>query len=339
MNYVGIDVHKKQWQISIVDEGGVERANYSLTGSWDEMAAAVEKIPDPKQIGFEVTNGAEWIYDHLRSSAVSVQAAHPKRLKIICESMKKNDKNDAHHLANLLRTGMFPATYIPEREFRAWRRLITNRERLVSDRTQIKNRIRALLKTHAIPSPKSLWTQKGLAWLKAFRFEDPSDNLLLTVQLSLLEAFDQNILRVEEELLKFSEKSAKTAVLETIPGVGIRTAEAVVAYVGRADRFPNARKASSYFGLVPRQDASAGKNHLGRITREGPALVRKLLVEAAWRSIKRDKGLRDFYRRIFRNDLQRKKKAAVATANKLLRAMVSMLKTGECWRREEKEVA
>jgi transposase len=71
------------------------------------------------------------------------------------------------------------------------------------------------------------------------------------------------------------------------PGAGIRTAEAVVAYVDDINRFAKATRLGTYFGLVPCQDASASVNRLGHITREGPATVRKMPCEAAWQAIHR----------------------------------------------------
>ncbi len=83
---------------------------------------------------------------------------------------------------------------------------------------------------------------------------------------------------------------------------------------------------------VPKQDASGRSNRLGHITREGPSVVRSLLVEAAWQGIRRCPQIREVYERIMRDDKQRKKIALVATAHYLLRAMLAMLQTGEVWR-------
>jgi transposase len=121
-------------------------------------------------------------------------------------------------------------------------------------------------------------------------------------------------------------------VLRTIPGVGIRTAEAFLAYGDDPKRFQRTKAIGRYFGLVPSQDASAGMNRLGRITKEGPGTVRKVLVEAAWQGIRRSPTIRAFYERVRQGRDERKKKALVATAHYLARVMLSMLRTGECWR-------
>lgn len=94
----------------------------------------------------------------------------------------------------------------------------------------------------------------------------------------------------------------------------------------------------AYFGLVPCQDASADVNRLGHITRQGPATVRKLLVEAAWQGIRHSATLRGYYLRIGQNKPTRRRIALVATAHHLLRVMHAMLKSGEVWRETDQEV-
>jgi transposase len=87
----------------------------------------------------------------------------------------------------------------------------------------------------------------------------------------------------------------------------------------------------SYFGLVPLQDASADKNRLGHITKQGPATVRRLVTEAAWQGIRRSPEVRAFFERVQRDDPQRKKIAIVATAHYLVRVMLAMLRDGRGW--------
>jgi transposase len=123
-------------------------------------------------------------------------------------------------------------------------------------------------------------------------------------------------------------------LLRSIPGVGVRTAEAVTAFVDDPHRFRDAKAVGAYFGLVPRQDQSGDKNRLGRITREGAPVVRRLVAEAAWQAQRRSPTVRAYFERAQRDDPQRKKIALVATAHYLVRVMWAMLKRGTFW--EEK---
>jgi transposase len=118
----------------------------------------------------------------------------------------------------------------------------------------------------------------------------------------------------------------------TITGVGIRTAEAVMAYIDNPQRFSPIKAVGRYFGLVPSQDVSAQSNRLGYMTGEGPSVVRHYVVEEAWQGIRRSVRPRAVYERVRRAGPARKKTALVATTDYLLRAMLTMLRTGEAWR-------
>lgn len=113
--------------------------------------------------------------------------------------------------------------------------------------------------------------------------------------------------RVEGVLERIAAKHPGVALLQTIPGVGIRTAEAFVAYVDDVRRFASVKRASCYFGLVPCQDASGPVNRLGHITKDGPATVRKLLCEAGWQAVRRSPTVRAFFERVVRGDADRRK--------------------------------
>jgi transposase len=127
--------------------------------------------------------------------------------------------------------------------------------------------------------------------------------------------------------------------LRSIPGVGLRTAEALVAFLDDPHRFANSKKIGAYFGLIPSQDQSGDTNRLGHITKEGSAAVRHLLVEAVWQATRRSPTVRAYFDRIRRDDPDRKKIAVIATAHYLARVMWSMLKHGTLWRESDKSQA
>lgn len=111
----------------------------------------------------------------------------------------------------------------------------------------------------------------------------------------------------------------------SIPGIGPRTSEALIAWIDQPQRFYKKGSLANYFGLTPSQDSSAGKARFGRITKQGPSLIRKLLVEATWQVIRRVDSVRDFFIRIQRNHKNRRKIAVVATVHHLLKIMHAML--------------
>jgi transposase len=257
-------------------------------------------------------------------------------LRLIFRSKNKNDRNDAERLAKLLYLGEAPTVHVPSLEVRTWRELINCRSQVIAKRTRAKNTVRALLRSAGITPPKQpgLWTKKGLAWLRQLDLPTPSQQLRRDLLLEEIETLLRQVRRIEHQLNHQAQHTPAVAQLRSIPGVGIRTAEAVAAFVDDPHRFRNAKAVGRYFGLVPCQDQSGDKNRLGHITREGAPVVRQLVAEAAWQALRRSPTVRAYFERVERGDPQRKKIALVATAHHLVRVMWAMLKRGTLW--EEK---
>jgi transposase len=214
--------------------------------------------------------------------------------------------------------------------------LIEHRRRVVDKRTAVKNALRAQLRALGIKAPprRSLWSVRGLEWLKGQVLPTRLDEIKRAGLLAELATLDTQVDIVEAELDRIGKNDWRVILLRTIPGVGPRTAEAVSAYIDRPERFGRIKAIGKYFGVIPCQDQSAGKNRLGHITREGPATVRKLITEAAWRSVRCSPLMRAFYDKVVGGQKQRKAIGLVAAAHKLLRIMLAMLRSREAWREE-----
>ncbi len=151
-----------------------------------------------------------------------------------------------------------------------------------------------------------------------------------------IETLSVQLRRVEKELARFSKDNVSVWQLQSIPGVGPRTAEAVVAFLDDPHRFSHSKRVGAYFGLVPSQDQSGDRNRMGHITREGPAVVRHFLAEATWQAVRRSPTVRAYFERIAHGDKDRRKTAIVATAHYLVRVMWAMLKHGTLWKETAK---
>jgi transposase len=286
---------------------------------------------------YEASCGYGHLHDRLARFAQRIVVAHPGHLRLIYRSKQKNDRLDAGKLAKLLYLDMVPQVYVPSTEVRSWRTMIEFRQKLVAKRTAAKNQIRAILRSYGLTAIKNLWTEKGLAWLKSLNELNNFAALQRDMLLEELSELKQKIARIEKELAKVAARHPAVNLLMTIPGIGPRTAEAFVAYVDNVNRFSRTIQLGNYFGLVPCQDASANRNHLGHITCEGPATVRKLLCESAWQAIRHSPKIRAWFDRITGNDPDRRKIALVAVARKLAVVMGAMMRSGEVWRDQEPE--
>ena len=147
--------------------------------------------------------------------------------------------------------------------------------------------------------------------------------------LEKLELLEAQLKRVTGLLDSYLNSKAEGSLLMSIPGVGPRTTEAVLAYTDDARRFGNYKQYCSYFGVTPKLDESGSCRRLGHISKRGPSVVRWVLCESSWVAIRKSKGLREFYERVMSGQNGRKKIAIVAVARKLLSIMRAMLLTGE----------
>lgn len=333
MHYVGLDVHAKRSSLCILNGDGKVVKQETVHGAWPAAVGRLRAAETPLSVCYEAGCGYGPLHDALSPLAAHVAVAHPGAVRLIFKSKKKHDRVDAKKLATLLFLGQVPRVHVPSVDVRQWRKLIELRQSLLAGRAAEKNRVRAVLRNHAVAVPKrpGLWTRKGAAWLASVELP-AAERLAVDLAAEEIASVDARLKRVEAELAKYAARHPGVALLTGIPGVGVRTAEAFVAYVDDPGRFARVRQVGSYFGLVPRLDSSAGKDRRGHITREGPGTVRKLLTEAAWQSIRRDPASKALFDRVTRGKADRRKIAAVAVAHRLCRVMAAMLRSGEAYR-------
>ncbi len=220
--------------------------------------------------------------------------------------------------------------HVPHVDVRAWRSLIVLRQRVMAQVVRAKNQVRGVLRENDIAGPKWLWSKKKLAWLESLELH-PVAKLRLELAVEEYKSLDAKVKRLEKELQKYADRHPAVRLLMTIPGVGIRTAETFVAWVDDVTRFRRTRQLGAYFGLVPCQDASADKNRLGHITRDGPPVMRKLATEAAWTAVKKCPAFRAYFERVVAGKPERRKIAIVAASHRLIRVMGAMMRDGTAY--------
>jgi transposase len=212
---------------------------------------------------------------------------------------------------------------------------------LVERRTSIKNQVRSIYSQQGMSLPRGskCWTKMGIKQMQqdARPLAECGDVLelwrgRLHVELQLLEQLTRQIDQVDAKLDALGAEDERTKLLQTVPGVGPRLAETVVAHIDDPHRFKSAAEVASYAGLVPKQIESGTVKRSGRITRRGPTLLRSMLVEVAWMVYIRCDWARAFVQRISRGVASRKKIAIVALARKLLVILWAMLRDQRPWR-------
>ena len=304
----------------------------------DDLRRALTHQP-VSSVVFEACSQAGWVHDLCEEAGLPMTVASTtgeawqwKRVK------RKTDRDDALKLARLEAVGEVDRVAIPDRKTRQWKSLIGLRKRLVSERVRTQNRIRGLLVCQGLMAPRggSAWTTAGLNGLAALSMpltECTPDQLWrgeLAVLIDCFRVLEGRIQITEMRLDSIAKADPRVRLLLTMPGVGPRTAEVIVAHLPHAKRFRSANEVSAYAGLVPRQYQSGETDRRGRITRRGPRLLRAALVECAWCSLRYNAWALETWLRLQANGLS-KKKAIVALARKLLVRAWAILRTGKPW--------
>jgi transposase len=330
MLYVGLDVHSRQSSLCILNAHGGTVNQVQLKGPRSAVVDHLRRLDQPFSICYEASCGYGHLYERLRPLAHHVAVAHPAKLRLIYGSKRKNDRVDAQKLAKLLLLDMVPPVHVPHVDVRAWRSLITLRQRVIAQLVRAKNQIRGVLRENDLTGAKWLWSRRQIAWLESLELH-PAAKLRLELAVEDFRSLSAKVKRLEAELQRYADRHPAVRLLMTLPGVGIRTAETFVAWVDDVARFRRTRQLGAYFGLVPCQDASADRNRLGHITRDGPPVMRKLICEATWTAVKRCPAFRAFFERVRGGKPDRKKIAIVAAAHRMIRVMGAMMRTGTAY--------
>jgi len=216
----------------------------------------------PAVVVIEACTLAGWVHDLGQERGVPGKVANTAREAWKCPHTKrKTDKDDALRRAHLEALGQLPTVTIPPKQTRAWRSLIASRQRLVGRRVALQNRIRALLVGQGLAAPRGAkaWTVLGLAGI-AQPARPLADGVPQEWWRGLLDLARTGrrhthalLNQAEARLDALAKANADVQVRESIPGVGPRTAEAVVAHLGDATRCDNGKQVSADAGLVPKQ--------------------------------------------------------------------------------------
>lgn len=252
---------------------------------------------------------------------------------------RKTDRDDAYKLARMASVHELKAVHIPTKDQRQFRLLVKYRKTMDQRITRIKNTIRSIFVNQGIGIPRGhqAWTESGRVQINSFRKPFAESNPLefwkgqLDSELTQMDALVKQLEEVEKPLEVIAKKDPRIIRLMTIPGVGRKTAEALVASIDDPHRFKNGRQVSAYFGLVPKQFQSGEMDRNGRITKRGSGMVRSILVECAWCMLRYNDWAKEVYARIHGNQKTRKKKAAIALARKIAVVAWAMLRDEKDW--------
>src|SRR5262245_576786 len=338
---LALDLGKYKSVACVYDRGTAQAAFDAIATRKAELFRLLDRHR-PALVVIEACALAGWVHDLCGERGLLCKVANTaSEAWKFKHTKRKTDKDDALRLAQLEALGQLPTVVLPPQQTRQWRALIAYRQVLVGRRCAGQNRIRALLVGQGLPAPRGhrAWTELGLQGIaqhaQALAECDGAELWRGLLELALTEyrQVRELIEQTEAKLDALAQADEGVRLLETIPGVGTRTAETIVAHLHQPERFDNGKQVSAYVGLVPKQFPSGETDRRGRITRRGPALVLKLLGECAGLVLRYNPWARAVYLRLSHGKA-RKKQAIVALARKLLVRCWAMLRDKTPWRAE-----
>ncbi len=324
--FIGIDLHKNRFTVCYRDEDGSEELReYAMS----QIAEFKKTLHSEDEIGLEATGNSSYFRDAVKDLVSAVRVVNPSQFKVISSSAKKTDKQDAALLALYLSKGLFPEVRVMDSERARLKSLLGTRDKLTKLRTALKNKIHNLLNAHGIVTNReSLSNRKGLEKVLKHELDDLS-RFELRILVDQINHLNEGIAKINQELKNPDNHLPGHENLTSIKGIGDVSASVLLSVIGDVNDFPDAKKLSAYFGIVPRVHQSNEVEHHGRITKRGSKIGRTTLVQCTLIAIKYNSYLRRYYDR-----LKAKKgsgKAIIATSRKLLGIIYDTLKDDIIW--------
>jgi len=301
--FIGLDVHKKSWSVTIV-VNGIEHRTFTQPPDPIALHNYLQRnFPGGSyHSAYEAGFCGYDIHRQLNSEGIEnivINAADiPTTQK---DKLQKRDPVDSRKIARGLEKGTIRGIHVFDREAEELRSLNRTRFYLMRDLRRSKNRIKSFLQYYGIPLPNELdnnqWSLKFVAWLKQVNMRTPAGQDAFSNLIASYEHYRQQLLILSRIVrLRISQHDKELyRLLTSISGIGPLTASALITELGDINRFPHIDHLGSYVGLVPRVRESGETVHTGGITFRCNTFLRTLLIEASWQAIRKDPALMQYY--------------------------------------------
>lgn len=300
--FLGIDVHKKQWTVSIMT-------------AFKEHKTFVQP-PDPVVLGryvrkhfpggsyfsvYEAGFCGFWIDEALKSEGIQNIVVNPADVPTSDKEKKqKYDHIDSRKLCKKLRDGDLKGIYVPSSSHLQDRDLVRLRKKMVKDITRGKNRIKGLLNYYGIEAPGSTsqWPKTFMNWLKQLELSSSTGTLTLRFLVQELEAIWDVHRKLSRKLLFLAaEDRYKQSIqlLRSIPGIGLIGALTILTELGDIRRFRSMDHLCSYVGLIPNVYSSGETTSTGSLTARRNTYLQPILIQCSWKAASLDPALLKAY--------------------------------------------
>jgi transposase len=328
--YVGLDAHSKNCVYVIQDDQGGRAGEGSVPTTLAGLHLLLEKhqLPAGTRVALESGTVAFFVARQLSALGLDpvVIDAHEVRAKAVRPN-QKSDRRDALELCEGLRRGIYrTVVHVPPEPIERLREALGRRRHFVQLKTKEVNAVKRLLRTAGLPTlARGLTT--AAAWeklLQAVAF-DPMLSTFCRAHRALWTCAQEQVALLEQSLKAQGEPLRRELDrLQTVPGVGPIVALTTLAVFSDVRRFPTAKHAASYAGLVASTFDSGERTRHGHITRRGSKELRSMLCEAAHHAARPNNPLNPYFSALCAR--RGYKMAVVAVAHRLCRILYSMLR-------------
>jgi len=299
--FVGIDVHKKSWSITIICFG-LKIRTLRIDPNPDILINYLHKnYPGAKYMSvYEAGFCGYWIDRRLRAEGVTNIIVNPADVPTTNkERTSKTDLIDSRKLCRELSTGSLEGIFIPSDEAESLRTLSRLRKQLTKDQARLKNRIKSLLDFTGIKLPEKdelqHWSRKFIDYLSEMEIEQKATKCTLERLLNSLIQMRKEIAGIIKDLRKMVEERPEIAKtighLQSIPGIGFVTAITLYTEIINIRRFKKFDKLCNFVGLAPTVLSSGEKEKTLGISNRQNKYLRSLLIESAWIAVRKDPAL------------------------------------------------
>lgn len=333
--YIGIDVHKKNWTITIM-VGEVVYKTFSQNPDAGLLFRYLQKhFPGGDYYSvYEAGFCGFSVHRQLTKYAIRNIVVNPADIPTTDKDRKqKEDRRDSRRLSRSLKNGELDGIHIMSIEIEGLRSLVRYRKTLMKELCRHKNRVKSFLHLRGVTIPEELniaskyWSARFIEWLKTIEAPTGHGTLVLHETIDTAEFLRKKLLKVNRRLRQLNSDgklSKYILLLRGIPGIGLIVALTFLAELETIGRFKNLDKLCSYIGLIPTTHCSGEKENVGNITRRANKPLRSSIVEAAWVAIRHDPALTLKYNQL--RSRMEANEAIIRIAKKLLNRIRYVLK-------------
>ncbi len=323
---IGVDLHRDCFTTATLAENG---RCYLREWKLKDLDKFVETLAYDDKVAVEMTTNVRLFRDAVWPHVEKVEVVNTRQFKVVTESVKKTDRNDAVLLARFLDKDMLPTVHLKEKHVAEVASLTRSRDTLVKQRTTLKNQVNNAFAAVGVKLRRErMSSNKALSEVEVEATEamDALTAVEVKVLLGQIRALNVGIGELEKMIEAEGSKLKGFAEITSIKGIGTISATILLSVIDDVKRFENEGKLAAYLGIVPRVSDSNETEHRGRITKRGSKLARTALVQCALIAKRYSPYLSRYHER-----LKRKKgggKANIALARKLLGIVYRTLRNG-----------